>query len=224
MENKINNASLKFTCTADWDTMKPAAEGRFCDTCQKKVYDLTDKNVAYFVSILQENDNKVCGRFNIDQLAEPARQYHRPYWRKWLIAAMVFIGFSTLAQKVKSQGIIVGKVVPKPVEEDGYLVSKLGEIALVPNPAHLKSLHAYVVKKCKVATSTNGRIIASFIVGKDGALENLAVSNHLGEKVRTEVLKILKTAPKWKHADEFYGRPYALQLTFKNGRIETYCE
>lgn len=219
MDNKISNASIKFNCTQDWDIMEPVTEGRFCDVCQKKVYDLTDKNVAFFTRIMMENNNKICGRFSSDQLAKPAHQSNRPYWKKWLIAALVLIGFNAAAQKVKAQGIAMGKVLPRPTEADCGTQALLGEVLIMPNPVQLRSLHAYMVKKCKVPTSVNGRLMASFTVGKDGNLKDLAISNHLGENVREEVLSILKNAPKWKKADESYGRPYALSLTFKNGKV-----
>lgn len=222
MDQKINNASLSFTCTEDWNSMQPMAGGRFCDTCQKKVYDLTDKNVAFFAKIMQENNNKVCGRFTSDQLIVAPQQPNRPYWKRWLIAAMVFIGFNTAAQKVKAQENIMGKVAAKPLESDCGAVTKMGEIAIVSDPVQLKMLHAYVVKKCKVPASVNGRLMASFTIGKNGSLQNLAVSNHLGQKVRAEVLKVLKTAAKWKNAAELYARPYSLYMDFKNGKIRPY--
>lgn len=62
-------------------------------------------------------------------------------------------------------------------------------------------------------------MMGSFTIGKNGALENLGVSNHLGEKVREEVLKVLKTAPKWKNEGELYAHPYSLYMDFKNGKI-----
>lgn len=219
MDQKINNANLSFSCTQDWNSMEPVAGGRFCSTCQKKVYDLTDKNVAYFVRILEENDHKICGRFTNDQLIAPERKASRPYWKRWIIAATVFVGFNTAAQKVKAQENIMGKVAPKPLESDCGTAIKMGEIVVLPNPVQLKMLHAYVVKKCKVPASVNGRVMASFTIGKNGSLQNLAVSNHLGEKVREEVLKVLRTAPKWKNAGEFYANPYSLYMDFKNGKI-----
>lgn len=224
MDNKINNASLKFNCIQDWDTMRPAAEGRFCNSCQKKVYDLTDKNAAYFVKIMQENNNRICGRFTQDQLVKPVQHPSKLYWKKWLVAAIVFIGFNTAAQKGKAQERIMGKVAPKPTKSDCDMPMLLGEPVAMPKPVQLKSLHAYMVKKCKVLTSVDGRVMASFTIDKDGALKNLAVSNHLGENVRAEVLNVLKNAPKWKNADEFHGYPYSLYLTFKNGKIVPYAE
>lgn len=217
MENKITRASLNFTCTENWDAMQPVAEGRFCSSCQKKVYDFTNENVAYFARILEDNNNKICGRFSSEQLMDSPK---RPYWKKWLIAAMVFIGFNTAVQKLKAQEKLTGKVAVAPIEPGKNI--KMGEVVCSTSPAQLKTLHAYLVKQCKVPASTNGRVVASFVLGKNGVLENPAVSNHLGEKVRAEVLRALKAAPKWKEAHAFYGNPYSLDLDFKNGKISAY--
>jgi hypothetical protein len=224
MENKINNASLKFTCTQDWDAMDTTSEGRFCATCQKNVYDLTDKNVAYFVQIMQENDHRVCGRFTADQLIHPDEQKHNPYWKKWLVAAMVLIGFNTAAQKAKAQEKMMGKIAPKPVCTDSAMNIKLGEIAPMPNPAQLKTLHAYLAKHYKGSTSVNGRLLVSFTVSKQGALQQIAISSHLENQVRAEVLRILKSAPKWKDINGYNPYPLSLSLNFKNGKITPYVD
>lgn len=217
MENKITQASLNFTCNQNWDAMEPVAEGRFCSTCQKKVYDLTNENVAYFVKILKENDNKICGRFSSDQLLSTPK----PYWKRWLIAAMVFIGLNTAADKLVAQEKTMGKVAQKPEESDRHTTT-LGIVIVSPDPLQLKALHARLVKNCKAPASVNGRVMASFTVGKNGVLENLAVSSHLGEKVRAEVLRVLKAEPRWKNAEEYYAHPYSLYLDFKKGKISAH--
>jgi hypothetical protein len=40
MKDKIKNARLSFACDQNWNNMKPDTDGRFCNSCQKKVYDL----------------------------------------------------------------------------------------------------------------------------------------------------------------------------------------
>lgn len=220
MTNKISNANLSFTCNQDWNKMKPALDGRFCNACQKKVYDFTDKNVAYFVKIMEENNNKVCGRFIADQLTSSS-QTNKPYWKKWLIAVMFFIGISAVTEKAKSQSVKLGKAVAKKIDPalDKGHITRMGEIKIVPAPLELKSLHTYVVKNCKVPTSVNGKLTVSFTIGKDGSLSNLRTSNQLGENITTEVIRVLKSAPKWKNADKYYGNLYSLYLIFKNGEM-----
>jgi len=217
MEDNITNASLSFTCNQNWENMQPAAEGRFCDSCQKKVYDLTDQKAAYFFQIMEENNNSICGRFSANQLTVPAPAINST-WKKWAIAAMVFIGIGTAGQKAGAQ-TLVGKVAPKAVSPDCNQGMMLGEISMVVVDPELMSLHHYMVKNCKVHASTNGRLIASFKVKKDGTLTNFALSEHLSKAVRQEVLHTLKRAPKWNKQKVETTSLHALYLNFVNGRI-----
>jgi len=217
MEDNITNASLSFTCNQNWENMQPAAEGRFCDSCQKKVYDLTDQKAAYFFQIMEENNNSICGRFSANQLTVPAPAINST-WKKWAIAAMVFIGIGTAGQKAGAQ-TLVGKVAPKAVSPDCNQGMMLGEISMVVVDPELMSLHHFMIKNCKVPASTNGRLIASFKVKKDGTLTNFALSEHLSKAVRQEVLHTLKRAPKWNKQKVETTSLHALYLNFVNGRI-----
>lgn len=40
-ERGSNVRGMHFTCERSWDDMTPMADGRFCDSCQKPVIDLT---------------------------------------------------------------------------------------------------------------------------------------------------------------------------------------
>lgn len=220
MEERINGASLSFKCEEKWEEMKAAGDGRFCGVCQKKVYDLTDKKAAYFMQIMQENNNNVCGRFTNDQLV-PAAPSQKSVWKRWAIAAMVFIGFGAAGQKANAQEALMGKVLKKEREPDYPKMTLLG--AVVPGmlaDAELRSLHTFLVKNCQVPDSINGRLIASFRVKKDGSFSRIGLTEQLPKPVRDEVLRAIKASPKWKKKGSVL--PYTLQLTFKNGKIMPY--
>lgn len=221
MEERINGASLSFKCEEKWDAMKAEGDGRFCGVCQKKVYDLTDKKAAYFLQIMQENNNNVCGRFTIDQLV-PAAQNQRSVWKRWAVAAMVFIGFGATGQKANAQEALMGKVVKREREPDYPKMTLLGIVAPpgMLKDAELRSLHTYLVKNCQVPDSINGRLIASFNIRKNGSFSHIGLSEQLPKTVRDEVLRAIKASPKWKKKE--YVSPYTLQLTFKNGKIMPY--
>ncbi|WEK17438.1 MAG: hypothetical protein P0Y49_11595 [Candidatus Pedobacter colombiensis] len=223
MGEKINNAQLSFTCNQDWNSMKSESDGRFCHTCQKKVYDMTNKNAAYFIRIMQENNDKVCGRFTNEQLAIASESVSKPYWKRWAMAAMVFIGIGTVGQKANAQTIL-GKVAPQAKDSicDSSKTFLMGVVAIIPLADELKSLHEYMVRKCKGPISTNGWLVASFTVKKDGSLTNLATSEQLSKVVREEVLKALKKAPKWDSSKIENEQSYSLNLTFKDGKIIPY--
>ncbi|RQO70229.1 hypothetical protein DBR43_19565 [Pedobacter sp. KBW06] len=217
MEERINGASLSFKCEEKWEEMKAEGDGRFCSVCQKKVYDLTDKKTAYFIQLMQENNNNVCGRFTSDQLV-PAAPTPQPVWKRWAIAAMVFIGFGAAGQKANAQEELMGKVVKKVAEPDQEKFAVLGFVApRLVEDAELVSLHEYLVLNCKVPESINGRLIASFRVSKDGSLNHIGLTEQLPKAVRDEVLRAIKASPKWKKQSHASGQ--TLQLTFKRGQI-----
>lgn len=225
MEDKIKNASLSFTCDQDWNNMKDDTDGRFCGGCQKKVYDMTDKNVAYFIKVMQENNNQVCGRFTKDQMALPAT-VELSWWKRWTVAAMVLMGLGTMTKNVQAQSFPLGKMLPpapKPainIDDDHGML--LGEVVVVGMPPQIKAIHNYLVKHCRVSPSTNGRLAVSFAVAEDGSLTQIALTEQLSAAVNLEVLRVLKKAPKWKNynreTNSFYDN--TLYLTFVNGKIK----
>jgi hypothetical protein len=220
MEERINGASLSFKCEEKWEEMKAAGDGRFCGVCQKKVYDLTDKKAAYFLQIMQENNNNVCGRFTNDQLV-PTTPSPKSIWKKWAVAAMVFIGFGATGQKANAQEAKMGKVAKNVAEPDLGKMVVLGFVApRVVEDAELISLHEYLVLNCHVPDSINGRLIASFRVKKDGSFSHIGLTEQLPKPVRDEVLRAIKTSPKWQKQGP--ASTQTLHLTFKNGKIMPY--
>jgi len=112
MANDIENIQLKFSCDANWEAMIPDGGGRFCAKCQKKVYDFTNCKVAEFQQILAENNYKVWGRFNLQQMAtEPILL---PKWKKWLSAALVLIGITLTHCKSNKTQTLTGDTVSLP--------------------------------------------------------------------------------------------------------------
>jgi hypothetical protein len=112
MEEYIKNIQLKFSCNANWEAMTPDGDGRFCNRCQKKVYDFTDSKAAEFQQILAENNYNVCGRFTMQQMAtEPILL---PKWKKWLSAALVLIGITLTHCKSTKIQTLTGDTVSLP--------------------------------------------------------------------------------------------------------------
>lgn len=71
--------------------MTPVEKGKFCCTCQKKVFDLTMASDKEIIEILQ-NDVAACGRFTSSQLNRNlyTNQQKSSYW---LIACAALFGF-----------------------------------------------------------------------------------------------------------------------------------
>ncbi|MGV3610397.1 MAG: hypothetical protein ACO1N0_05585 [Fluviicola sp.] len=71
MKPKKVNYQIEEPCHADWDQMKPEAQGRFCSSCSKTVVDFSTMSDFSIVNYLESNkDQSVCGRFGEDQLAK----------------------------------------------------------------------------------------------------------------------------------------------------------
>ena len=71
--------------------MTPVEKGKFCSTCQKKVFDLTKASDKEIIEILQ-NDVAACGRFTSSQLNRNlyTNQQKSSYW---LMACATLFGF-----------------------------------------------------------------------------------------------------------------------------------
>lgn len=82
--------SIPLPCSEDWNKMTPQEQGRFCDSCQKCVVDLTNFSDAELYQYLLENKGKkACGRFRPEQLNRPIQIPPQPHSQlyKWMIAA-----------------------------------------------------------------------------------------------------------------------------------------
>lgn len=225
-ENKITNAQLNFTCHQDWDNMKDQSHGnRYCSSCEKVVYDLTDKNVAYFIQLMQENNNNVCGRFSTDQLTAGLLPEENSRWKKWIIAAMVFVGMGSLMTKASAQESKLGRVLkPSPdcqktVEQQPVL---MGKIAIIHDPVD-DVLYDYLIKNCKIPATAQGRLIVTFNLKQDGTIDHLAVNDHLPRTVSDEVLRVIRKAPiarlVKKEVLKQSARLHTLHLTFEKGKM-----
>ena len=59
-------------CHEDWNKMQPDAKGKFCNSCNKSVFDFSNKTDNEIRDILIEHkDQKVCGHFKKSQINRP---------------------------------------------------------------------------------------------------------------------------------------------------------
>lgn len=70
MKTERFKISIPQPCTEDWNTMTPTEKGKFCSSCQKEVFDFTDKLDSEIAKIMSKNKHGLCGRFRASQLQQ----------------------------------------------------------------------------------------------------------------------------------------------------------
>lgn len=127
--------SIPEPCHKDWDKMIPNKEGRFCLSCSKTVVDftsMTPENIKHF--FVQNQNNKVCGRFKDSQLDTISIQIPRrvlytqtSYHKMFLLALFAVMGttlFSCQNKDGKKQKIDTVKVVADTSTTEPIVVGK----------------------------------------------------------------------------------------------------
>jgi hypothetical protein len=135
-------------CHADWASMTPETQGRFCAACKKCVVDFTQKAPAEIAAIYTEHGGDVCGRVSVRQLSRPARPHQAHVqqlvatapasgWnrlRRFAFALLLAFGFFQGAQaQPEPAPVKMGKmmVVPTPVRTlSGTVYDAAGEPAI----------------------------------------------------------------------------------------------
>ena len=92
---------LNFKCNESWENMQTTNTGRFCDSCAKNVFDLTNKTETEIEKLYRENNGKMCGRIRSTQLYISPRKK-----RKYLLAQFclaLFLVFGSMLFSVDAQ-------------------------------------------------------------------------------------------------------------------------
>ena len=177
MHNKIQIAMPK-PCHENWLEMSPEDKGRFCGSCQKKVYDFTASSDKTIVTVLNREPN-TCGRFNVSQLN---RDLEIPKQKStiWIAASAAVAAFLTLGTTTA-----VAQT-PVPTEQQGprpnYMLGKyIARPALVNGMVTEAS--GYPLPYVKVAIKGTERVVSTDADGKfkiDAPIGTVLVFNLIG--------------------------------------------
>lgn len=118
--------SIPTPCHEDWSKMTPDAKGAFCASCQKSVYDFTNKSDEEIISVFEKKGKeKVCGRFAPAQLSRPIVSFGNETFSNSRLAkfvcalmlvfgAALFNGMEAFGQNVNVKGDVRMEVLGKP--------------------------------------------------------------------------------------------------------------
>jgi len=154
--------SIPKPCHEDWNKMTPDEKGAFCGSCQKSVYDFSNKSVHEIDTIIKDNPGKsICGRFKSTQL-EPVEKVplymlpsKKPSLRVFAYALLLVFG-STLFSCNNDDDTMVGKLVStqQPISndttgliEDQHVVGRVvngGDTATIKAPV-IEDDHRYMM-------------------------------------------------------------------------------
>lgn len=121
--------SIPKPCHEDWNKMTPDAKGAFCGSCQKSVYDFSNKSDEEILEVFEKKGKeKVCGRFTPSQLSRPVVTFGNAsitnrlavfaYALLMVFGSALFIGTEAFGQGIKGEANVrMGKVRVKAVEQ-----------------------------------------------------------------------------------------------------------
>ncbi|NSL85606.1 carboxypeptidase-like regulatory domain-containing protein [Chitinophaga sp. Mgbs1] len=75
-------------CSQSWDTMTPAAGGRFCSSCRKTVVDFSMMSHREILDYLQTTSGSSCGYFHASQLNTPLTPV-QPAKRRYVVSGLL---------------------------------------------------------------------------------------------------------------------------------------
>ena len=230
----IKNVRLSLTCDKNFDTMTPCSTGRHCEACNKVIIDFTDKTMADYHAILEQN-TKVCGHFHISQLAAVTIPNT---WMSRIAATMALVvGLSVTTNTLEAQktshkskirkepwsdGFWVGMCYtrPEPITHKGYL---LREPAVELSTLWKNQLNGLLLKGHLVfPDNISGAIKIVFSLDEAGRLFDIAISESFNAEIDASILVLLTSLCLGgieKEEDYDPNKRYAYQLDIDNGRI-----
>lgn len=125
------------------------------------------------------------------------------------LSPIMIVGYPT---RVPSTTLSSGKTA------EGDAIHDFASIDVMPNfPGGMDAFYTYVSKNYKYPedarkNNITGRLIVSFIVEKDGSLEDIRTIRDLGYGTGEEAVRMLKNTPKWQPGMQD-GRPVRVQYT-----------
>jgi hypothetical protein len=183
-------SKLKITvpepCTQNWDEMQPSEQGRFCLHCVKEVIDFTSFTNDEIKTWFSSSYEKVCGRFEQQQLIDfngssTSRKWRTASWKLMLTSCLALFAsskaFSSVSVKSFSQEQTIKKIADeKQVISKDSLFIITGKVTDKEDGLAIPGASIKIVSKPGIGAST----------GVDGKFK-LNVNTKLGDSITLQI-------------------------------------
>ncbi|MXO05029.1 energy transducer TonB [Flavobacterium sp. HBTb2-11-1] len=113
--------------------------------------------------------------------------------KKLLFLILLFVGQNTFSQANKTVSVLS--------DDENHLYNTAG-IDIKPEfPGGLNEFYKYISQNYIIPKekpiNVKGKVVATFVVEKDGSLNDIKIIKDVGFNTGTEAIRVLKSSPKW---------------------------
>lgn len=101
--SEIKDIAFSFQCKESWEKMNPCDGGKFCNVCQKTVYDFSNFSKEEYQDFLQSQTVPFCGNFRKAQTVKHINRFAS--FQKWAYGLLISLGFISCNDTRKARGI-----------------------------------------------------------------------------------------------------------------------
>jgi hypothetical protein len=219
----LQNIRLTFKCPKTLAELTPCNSDWYCKGCHKVIRDFREMTEADIMSSIDLNSKMHCGIFDADRIAITPQ----PKWQRWVSAALMALGLTTLHNVVLAQHKkLPAKPAPaaiKPIVDTTKAQATIGVFAIMElqpeYPGGIAKFHDYIAQNLdlkNIAISERKRGIVQFTVERDGSLTDVKVERSISPEIDNQVTLLIKKSHRWR-PDIQNGRPvkviYAVPIT-----------
>ncbi len=218
----LQNIKLSFKCPKQLNELQPCNGDWYCDGCQKIVHDFRGMTEGQVMDAFAKSNSQVCGLFEADRIQVLPQQK----WSRWLSAAMLALGMTTLHERLYAQVTPVADT----SKANKITTFKMGELQVLPGqkfskeaivraqkdmadkvvfggvgyepefPGGEQALRLYLKQAIENPNDLKGKAYISFTVDTDGSIADVKILRTNMPGVNYELIKAIKDMPKWKPA------------------------
>jgi hypothetical protein len=121
---RFKDISIPKPCSVDYDSLPGNEVKRYCDSCEKNVYDFRGKDEIYLNNVF-ELTGKVCGIYYEDQIQKSSLKIQRPLYYRLLTKAIgigLFLKTILNTHDTTASNITKPQTSQKPIDSSGVKV------------------------------------------------------------------------------------------------------